>query len=102
MADDVTRINAPDFKTIYTNFVEAGYGPFDISLLLSQSVIAGTMTLTHLARVMMSPAEARVFLGVLQQAIDGYEHTWGKIVPPVFQPDLNKAESKEEQKTEGG
>jgi hypothetical protein len=95
-SDNKIRVEAPDFKTIYTNFVESGYGPFDISIVLSQSVInsEGNMVLTHLARVMMSPAEAQILIGVLQQTVETYEQTWGKIVPPVFQPTLEKKNEK--------
>lgn len=96
-SDDKTRVDAPDFKTIYTNFVESGYGPFDISLLLSQSVVSSNdIVLTHLARVMMSPAEAQILIGILQETLKNYEQTWGKIVPPSFQHDMENKEDKTE------
>ena len=89
--DNPTRTTAPDYKTIYTNFVEAGYGPFDISLAFNESVLDGdNFMVTRLARVIMTPAEAVAVIDILKNVINNYEQTWGKIVPPVFQPSLTK------------
>jgi hypothetical protein len=86
-------IRTDDFRTIYTNFVQAAFTPYDVSLVLGESEIndSGQLIVEQSARVVMSPAEAQAVVGILANAIMAYEQTWGKIVSPKMQ----------EQKTEG-
>ena len=101
MPSDKKIIFAPDFRTIYTNFVEAGFGPYDISLTLVESSIddESTVVLKRLAKVIMSPAEAQTVVTIMQDAIRSYESTWGKIVQPVLH--RGQAEGTTQGKTEG-
>lgn len=98
-SNNPARNFAPDYKTIYTNFVEGVYGPFDISLLLGESTAGREgLVLTQMAKIVMAPAEAVIVVEVLQNVINSYEETWGKIAKPKFTP---QAEAKLAQQLEG-
>jgi hypothetical protein len=84
-------IRSPDFKTIYTNFVQSGYTAFDISLVLAETAGVDEMNafvIESKARVVMSPVEAKVVLAILSNTINKFEEQFGpiNISPATFAP----------------
>jgi hypothetical protein len=79
-----TFVRSPDFRSIYTNFVQSAYTPYDISLMLGETagLEDGRWLVENKARLIMSPPEAKVVLIVLQGAIENYERVYGEIKPP--------------------
>ena len=80
-----TFVRVPDFKAIYTNFIQAGYTAFDISFLLGETagVNEGKLMIETKARVAMSPLEAKMFLVMVGTVIQKYEAQFGTIIVPA-------------------
>jgi hypothetical protein len=80
---------AKDFRTFYTNFIQASNSPFDISLMLMDNTgfadESGKYVVERQARVVMTPAEAQNLIKIVSSIIESYEKTWGPIVPPQLQ-----------------
>ena len=76
---------SPQFRTIYTNFVRAGYTPFDVSLLIGENVgpnNEGKLVVQYQARVTMAPTEAKVVHKILGDLIQAFENQFGPIALP--------------------
>jgi Protein of unknown function (DUF3467) len=75
---------APDFKLIYTNFVQASFTPLDCSLILGEAlgVENGRFTVQNKARVTMSPTEAKIVARLLLNTVRSYEKQFGEITVP--------------------
>jgi hypothetical protein len=81
---------APDFKTVYTNFIQGQFSPFDMSFMIGEALGPGPdgkqMILEHL-RIIMAPMEAKIFLMIIANGLKRYEEQFGKIsVPPELMP----------------
>ena len=76
----------PNFQSYYTNFVQAGFTPFDISLLIGEAAGIDPATNKFMAelkaKITMSPTEAKVVLNIMLNTIRAYEAQFGKIVVP--------------------
>ena len=76
----------PNFQSYYTNFVQAGFTPFDISLLIGEAAGIDPATNKFMAelkaKITMSPTEAKVVLKIMLDTINAYEAQFGKIVIP--------------------
>ena len=76
-------IQAPDFKTIYTNFVNAGLSPLDIILMVGEAIGPGPdgkPAILQRAKIIMTPVEAKIVCAILEDAVARYEKQFGKIV----------------------
>lgn len=72
-----------DFKTIYTNFVNANYSPFDIVLMLGELMGPapdGKQVVLQRAKVVMSPVEAKIVAAILNGAVSKFEKRFGRLV----------------------
>ncbi len=74
-----------DFKTVYANWVQTGFGPFDISLLFGDAVPSdlAVFEVEHKVRVQLNPAEAKILVAMLAECVNNYEKVFGKIHIPV-------------------
>ncbi|MGA9647560.1 MAG: DUF3467 domain-containing protein [Candidatus Korobacteraceae bacterium] len=79
-------IRAADYKTIYTNHVQGGVTPFDISLEIGEAggynKHTNKWTVDLKAKVTMSPTEAKVVLAILAGTIKSFEEQFGPISIP--------------------
>jgi hypothetical protein len=73
---------ATDFKTIYTNFVQAAFSPLDIVMTLGdvQGVTEGRYIIEARARVVMTPAEAKILVRIMGNTLKNYEAKFGEVV----------------------
>lgn len=99
VAENVTPVLAPDYKSMYINFVQAGYTPFDIGLLVGESagytVDGGKHFVEFKAKLVMTPLEAKVLAKIIGRTLEAYEKQFGVIeVPAVAWP-------KDEEQSEG-
>jgi Protein of unknown function (DUF3467) len=87
---------AADFRSIYTNWVQASHTPFDISLTLGEavSVDANQFEVEQSARVVFSPLEAKIALVMLAGTIKAFESSFGTIVVPpgILRPEQDMSE----------
>ncbi len=77
--------NSPDFKSIYSNFVQSGFTAFDIYLSFGETVGGtpdGTLPVEMKARVSMAPLEAKLVTLILASSVQKYEAQFGKIQVP--------------------
>ena len=83
-------VQAPDFKSIYTNFVNAAFSPLDIFLILGEAMGVGPdgkPTVLQRAKVIMSPVEAKIVAAIFAQTVANFEKQYGKIeVAKEFMP----------------
>jgi len=79
----MNAVFAPDFKTIYTNFVQGAFSPLDIFLVVGEGMgpgIDGKPFVVQRAKIIMAPVEAKIVAAILNQAIAQYEKQFGRIV----------------------
>jgi len=73
---------APDFKTIYTNFVNAAYSPLDVMLNIGETAgqtPEGRPLIIHRAKIIMTPAEAKIIAAIMNDLVARFEKQFGKI-----------------------
>jgi Protein of unknown function (DUF3467) len=78
-------IMAPDFKTIYTNFVNAAFSPLDIFFVVGEAVGTdpeGKPIVVQRGKVIMSPMEAKIVAAIMVHTVAQYEKQFGKIAVP--------------------
>jgi hypothetical protein len=77
--------NAPDFKSVYVNFVQTAASPTDISIGVGEAspTQTGIADLEMKARLVMAPLQAKIMVAMLIQAIQQYEKQFGEIVIPL-------------------
>jgi hypothetical protein len=75
---------APDFKLIYTNYVQASFTPLDVALLVGETVGAklGKFMVQNKARITMSPTEAKIVARILANTVKLFEQQFGEIIVP--------------------
>jgi hypothetical protein len=73
-----------EYRTIYANWVQAAFGPFDISMLLGTAFAHPTqeMIVEQAARVVFSPIEAKLTAMILTNVIKSFENQFGEIKIP--------------------
>lgn len=84
-----------NFRTVYANWVQATFTPFDISLVIGDYFPpagpeegSNILDVTQKFRVVFSPLEAKLAIGIFLQAMRNYETQFGKIVvPEVMKPE---------------
>jgi hypothetical protein len=69
------------FPTFYTNSVSLGSGPFDFSMLVMERLDETTCTVR--ARVVMTPAHAKLLLAALVEQVAKHEIRYGTIQLPT-------------------
>lgn len=110
-------LRSPDFKSYYVNWAQASSTPFDICLVVGQaspSVMATpteqpVIEVEEKARLSFHPAEAKVIVMMITQALVSYEKQFGEVSIPAGAVLENIDELKElisksqigEKKTEG-
>lgn len=76
-------VRVPDFKSYYTNFVQAGLSPFDISLEIGEAEGYNPQTNKWLvlikAKITMAPNEAKLVVAILANAVRNFESQYGQI-----------------------
>lgn len=78
------QIQASDYRTIYTNHIQAGFSPLDVTLILSQVIaIQDRYGVENKARVIVTPVEAKILLNILKNTIKNYESKYGEINVPI-------------------
>ena len=106
VSNETEYIKAADYKTYYTNFVQGGLTPFDISLEIGEASGLNPATNKWVvdvkAKITMSPSEAKVVLAILAGTINQYESQFGTVNIPtvVAAAQAAQAEAKKA-KTEG-
>src|ERR1700674_3746326 len=81
--------SAADFKLIYANFIQSSFSPLDVAFVFGEVMQAdqSRQTILTKVRVTMTPAEAKLFQGILATTIGQYEEKFGEItVPGVMVP----------------
>jgi hypothetical protein len=75
---------APDFKLIYTNYVQAGFTPLDVALMVGETtgLNEGKVVVQHKARITMSPTEAKIVARILANTVKLFEKQFGEIFVP--------------------
>ena len=95
---ETKMVQAPDFKLLYVNHIQASFTPFDISFLMSEALGAeeGKFLIQMKARVTMSPVEAKVFQKIISDTIKNFEKTIGPVTVPdnMMPEDTNPSEGK--------
>ena len=77
--------NAPDFKSLYTNFAQSGFTGFDIYVIFGEAAGPnpdGTMPVEMKAKVTMTPVEAKLVALIIAASVQKYEAQFGKITVP--------------------
>src|SRR5271166_3227985 len=86
VVSETEYVRAADFKTYYTNHVQAGLTPFDISLEIGEASglnrESNKWVVDVKAKITMSPSEAKVVLLILSGTIKTFEDQFGTIVIP--------------------
>lgn len=88
--------NAPDFKSVYVNFVQSAATPVDISLIVGDAnpTPSGVPDIEMKLRLIMAPLQAKIMVAMLHQVIRQYEEQYGKIpIPPGLVAQLPSHES---------
>jgi hypothetical protein len=62
----------------YANYFKVGHNSFEFIMEFAQLYSEQSMEKVH-TRIVTSPAYAKELLGVLQEAVDAYERTFGAI-----------------------
>ena len=77
--------NAPDFKSIYVNFVQTAASATDISIGVGETspTQTGATDLEMKARIVVAPLQAKIMAAMLFQAIQQFEKQYGEIVIPL-------------------
>jgi hypothetical protein len=94
----------PEHKNIYTNAIRAGVLPWDIRLMFGEVIQAPDQSqyIEEKVTVIMSPAQAKSALRILESTIKNYEAMFGEIkeLGPIIENAL--AEAAEKAKAQGG
>jgi hypothetical protein len=81
---------ATDFKTVYTNFIQGQFSPFDMSFLIAEALGPGPdgrPMILQKVRITMAPMEAKILLMIIADGLKKYEDQFGKIsIPPEAMP----------------
>jgi hypothetical protein len=74
-------VKSPEHKNIYANAIRTGVGPFDIRATFGHVIERDDQKLVSedLVTVVMSPEEAKTFLKMMANAVQGYEMVFGEI-----------------------
>jgi hypothetical protein len=87
---DASFVFAPDFKSVYTNFVQGQFSPFDMSFMIGEALGPGPdgkQMIQQKVRITMAPMEAKIFLMIIANAVQNYEAQFGKLsIPPELMP----------------
>jgi hypothetical protein len=87
---EATVSYAPDYKNVYTNFVQGQFSPFDMSFMIGEALGPGPdgkQMILQKVRITMAPMEAKIVLMILANAIQKYEEQFGKLsIPPNLMP----------------
>jgi hypothetical protein len=77
---------AADFKAVYANFIQSAFSPLDVAFVFGEVMQADQSTQTVLTkvRVTMTPAEAKLFQGILATTLKNYEDKFGEIAVPAM------------------
>jgi hypothetical protein len=75
---------ATDFRSLYVNWVQGTFTPFDVSLAIGQIRSTGptSFDVDHQANILFSPLEAKIALAMLGNLIRVYENRFGKVKIP--------------------
>ena len=74
-------IRSGEGPTLYTNFVEVGFTAYDFRVNLSEILEAteDEVTIKHIAKINMSPQQAKTVLAILAKKVAQYEDEVAKI-----------------------
>lgn len=77
-------IKSPNFRSIYTNWIQAQFSPHDFSFLLGEAFQPNpeTIEVQHTGRVIMGPLEAKLLMFILGKLVSSYEQQFGLINIP--------------------
>jgi hypothetical protein len=105
-APNIEMHKAENFKTLYANWVQASFTPFDISLVVGQAMSGNapsTFEVEQKARIIFHPLEAKVVIAMLGKAVETYEKQFGAIPVPGGAVEMAVAVvgAKEEEKQKG-
>jgi Protein of unknown function (DUF3467) len=86
---------SPDFKSIYANWAQTSFSPYEITLLVGEATQSATPNLVEIeqrARITFSPLEAKLVMAFLQNVLTKYEGQYGRVAIPdiVLQPLLEQ------------
>ncbi len=82
---------APDFKSIYVNWIQTATSQLEIVMIVAEMhplgpemhpLGPGGIEVEQKARVMMHPLQAKIVVEMLQNAIRSYEENYGEIKIP--------------------
>ncbi|MGI9107945.1 MAG: DUF3467 domain-containing protein [Pyrinomonadaceae bacterium] len=96
---EISHERGVDYKTIYSNFVQCGFTPWDVALQFGQmgETSKDTPLITDQAIVYLTPALAKAFVAVVSGNLRNYEAQFGEIkMPKGFGPRFKEPESQTE------
>jgi hypothetical protein len=82
--EQIIQTQSVEFQTIYTNHIQSTFSALDVSLLLGRvAAVQNQWALESLARVIMTPTEAKILVNIMTNTIKSYEARFGAIsIPP--------------------
>ena len=82
--EDIPHVRTKDFQVIYSNFIQPGRSAWDIAILFGQvgESEPGAPAVLDQVTVVITPALAKAFVGVLNAHVKDYERDNGPIVIP--------------------
>lgn len=92
----IRNVKSQDFKTVYSNNMAMLTGYFDVNFFMGEmiAVEGDNVVVEQKLKVIMNPAQAKIFCVLLWQQIRLYEEQYGKLevseqmVPPELAPFL--------------
>jgi hypothetical protein len=80
-----TRLHkAPDFKSLYVNWMQGSLSPFELTLAVGQArpTSPTSFDVEHQANILMTPLEGKVAVAMLTNLILAFERQFGEVKIP--------------------
>src|SRR5438045_572320 len=95
-------VNAPDFRTIYSNNAHFYSHLFDFSIMFGEVTNVeqidentGNVIVEDKVKITMSPLQAKIFVAVAQRQLQAYEQRFGELKFPAGVVELVDLHAKE-------
>jgi len=81
---NIQPCKATDFRTLYVNWMQGSFSPFDITLAVGQTRPTGpsSFEIEHQANILFNPLEAKVAVVMLANLIRVFESNFGEVKIP--------------------
>ena len=97
--------NSPDYRSVYANWVQCGFTPYDMSVVVGEAYpnpeVENAFDVERKLRLILSPLEAKLVVGMLFATIRAFEEKFGTIGIPEEMAQQLKADTRPEGDAEG-